>query len=81
MITNPPVLIGRTFFLRRISNPPGRLAEDFLLTPGGGLSSVRRSAAIILYILYLQYSDKKQSSQGCGPQPCELLIVFCKLGI
>ena len=26
-ITNPPVLIGRTFFLRRISNPPGRLAE------------------------------------------------------
>ena len=25
-ITNPPVLIGRTFFLRRISNPPGRLA-------------------------------------------------------
>ena len=58
-ITNPPVLIGRTFFLRRISNPPGRLAEDFLLTPGGGLSSVRRSAAIIHYIPYLQYSDKK----------------------
>ena len=23
-ITNPPVLIGRTFFLRRIANPPGR---------------------------------------------------------
>ena len=46
-------------FLRRISNPPGRLAEDFLLTPGGGLSSVRRSTAIILYIPYLQYSDKK----------------------
>ena len=24
-ITNPPVFIGRTFFLRRISNPPGHL--------------------------------------------------------
>ena len=23
-----PVFIGRTFFLRRISNPPGRLSED-----------------------------------------------------
>ena len=24
---------------------------------------------------------KKQSSQGCGPQPCELLIVYCKSGV
>jgi len=42
-----------------ICNPPGRLAGDFLLMPGG----------------------KKQSSQGCGPQTCELLMLFCKSGI
>ena len=35
---------------------------------------------IIHYIPYLQYSDKKQSSQTCEPQPCELLIVYCKSG-
>lgn len=33
--------------------------------------------SIRCYIPYLQYSDKKQSSQVCGPQPCGLLIVYC----
>ena len=33
---------------------------------------------IIHYIPYLQYSDKNESSQGCGPQTCELLALFCK---
>jgi hypothetical protein len=33
--------------------------------------------------LYISSKDKqkKQSSQGCGPQTCELLMLFCKSGI
>ena len=26
-------------------------------------------------------NKKNESSQGCGPQTCELLILFCKSGI
>ena len=42
------------------------------------LTGSRIGLPIIHYIPYLQYSDKKQSSQTCEPQPCELLIVYCK---
>jgi hypothetical protein len=41
------------------------------------------NAFSIVFLLDYGCKDKQknESSQGCGPQTCELLILFCKSGI